>query len=130
MTTTFPTAENPWRNEARSMLALAWPMILTNLAQVAMTATDVAMIGRLGPDVLAAGALGSNLYFAPLICGLGLAYATAPMMAAELGRKRHSVRDIRRTVRQGMWLSALISIPIWVLLWEWCRDLACHGPAT
>ncbi|EBU7498230.1 MATE family efflux transporter, partial [Salmonella enterica subsp. enterica serovar Typhi] len=72
------------------MLALAWPMILTNLAQVAMTATDVAIIGRLGPDSLAAGALGSNLYFAPLILGLGLAYATSPMIAAELGRKKHS----------------------------------------
>ncbi|MCO5063849.1 MAG: MATE family efflux transporter [Rhizobiaceae bacterium] len=100
------------------MLALAWPMILTNLAQVAMTATDVAIIGRLGPDALAAGALGSNLYFAALICGLGLAYATAPMMAAELGRKRHSVRDVRRTVRQGLWLSVLVSIPLWIVLWN------------
>lgn len=100
------------------MLALAWPMILTNLAQVAMTATDVAMIGRLGSDSLAAGALGSNLYFAPLILGLGLTYATAPMIAAELGRKKHSVRDVRRTVRQGLWLSVLASIPIWILLWN------------
>ena len=69
------------------MLALAWPMILTNLAQAAMTATDVMIIGRLGGEALAAGALGSNLYFAPLIFGLGLAYATQPMMAAELGRR-------------------------------------------
>ncbi len=109
------------------MLSLAWPMILTNLAQVAMTATDVAIIGRLGPDSLAAGALGSNLYFAPLIFGLGLAYATAPMMAAELGRNRHSVRDIRRTVRQGFWLSALICIPIWVLLWNGAAILRAMG---
>lgn len=107
-----------WLGEAKAMLALAWPMILTNLAQVAMTATDVAMIGRLGSDSLAAGALGSNLYFAPLILGLGLTYATAPMIAAELGRKKHSVRDVRRTVRQGLWLSVLASIPIWILLWN------------
>ena len=100
------------------MLALAWPMILTNLAQTAMTATDVMIIGRLGPDLLAAGALGSNLYFAPLIFGLGLMYATSPMMAAELGRKRHSVRDVRRTVRQGLWLAVIISVPIWILLWN------------
>ncbi len=100
------------------MLALGWPMVLTNLAQAAMTATDVMIIGRLGAEALAAGALGSNLYFAPLIFGLGLAYATSPMMATELGRKRHSVRDVRRTVRQGLWLSALVSIPIWLLLWN------------
>ncbi|MCO5082051.1 MAG: MATE family efflux transporter [Rhizobiaceae bacterium] len=109
---------NPWRQETKAMLALAWPMVLTNLAQAAMTATDVMIIGRLGAEALAAGALGSNLYFAPLIFGLGLAYATAPMMATELGRRPHSVRDVRRTVRQGLWLSALVSIPIWVLLWN------------
>jgi MATE family multidrug resistance protein len=111
-------AANPWREEARAMLVLAWPMILTNLAQTAMTATDVMIIGRLGADALAAGALGSNLYFAPLIFGLGLMYATSPMMAAERGRKRHSVRDIRRTVRQGLWLAVLVVIPIWILLWN------------
>ncbi|MEO5326220.1 MATE family efflux transporter [Mesorhizobium sp. CC13] len=109
---------NPWRGELRAMLALAWPMVLTNLAQTAMTATDVMMIGRLGPDSLAAGALGSNLYFAPLIFGLGLMYATSPMMAAELGRMRHSVRDVRRTVRQGLWLAVIVVIPIWILLWN------------
>ncbi|MCX8572353.1 MULTISPECIES: MATE family efflux transporter [Hyphomicrobiales] len=109
---------SPWRDELRAMLALAWPMILTNLAQSAMTATDVMIIGRLGPEALAAGALGSNLYFAPLVFGLGLMYATSPMMAAELGRKRHSVRDVRRTVRQGLWMALVIVVPIWVLLWN------------
>ena len=110
--------ESLWRGEIRAMLALSWPMVLTNLAQVAMTATDVMMIGRLGADMLAAGALGSNLYFAPLILGLGLVYAASPMMATELGRKRHSVRDIRRTVRQGLWLAILGAIPIWIILWN------------
>lgn len=93
-------------------------MILTNLGQTAMTATDVMMMGRLGAETLAAGTLGSNLYFAPLIFGLGLMLATSPMIATELGRKRHSVRDIRRTVRQGLWLAVMAAIPIWLLLWH------------
>ena len=90
--------ENLWRSEIKAMVALAWPMVLTNLGQTAMTATDVMMMGLLGPKTLAAGALGSNLYFMLMIFGLGLMLATSPMMATELGRKRHSVRDIRRTV--------------------------------
>ncbi|MER8499507.1 MATE family efflux transporter [Mesorhizobium sp. M0204] len=110
--------ENLWRREIRAMLALAWPMVLTNLGQTAMTATDVMMMGRLGPDTLASGALGANLYFMPLIFGLGLMLATSPMMATELGRHRHSVRDLRRTVRQGLWLAILICLPIWALLWH------------
>ena len=60
-------------------------------------------MGWLGPDALAAGALGTNLYFAFLIFGIGLVTATAPMIAQELGRNRHSVREVRRTVRQGLW---------------------------
>jgi len=119
--------ENLWRQEIRATVALAWPMVLTNLGQTAMTATDVMMMGRLGPDTLAAGALGSNLYFMMLIFGLGLMLATSPMMATELGRHRHSVRDLRRTVRQGLWLAILVSIPMWVFLWQGEKVLLAMG---
>ncbi|WP_048647996.1 MATE family efflux transporter [Nitratireductor soli] len=109
---------NPWIAEVRATLALAWPMVLTNLAQIAMTTTDVMMMGRLGPQALAAGTLGYNLYFAPLIFGLGLLLAASPMMASALGRKLHAVRDVRRTVRQALWLAVAVSIPIWLILWQ------------
>jgi len=46
-----------WRREIRSMAALAWPIVLTNLAQNAMQTTDVLMMGWLGPEALAAGTL-------------------------------------------------------------------------
>lgn len=99
-------------------MALSWPMVLTNLAQTAMTVTDVMILGRVNADTLAAGALGTNLYFAPMIFGLGLTLATMPMMAHAIGRNRHSVRDLRRTVRQGFWIAAFVSMPIWLLLWH------------
>ncbi len=118
MDTAARATETPWRDEIRAMLQLSWPMILTNLGQTAMTATDVLMMGRLGADALAAGSLGSNLYFLPLIFGLGLMLAASPMMASELGRKRHSVRDVRRTVRQGLWIAVMTTVPIWFFLWN------------
>lgn len=102
----------------RATLRLSWPIVLTNLAQTAMTATDVMLMGRLSAQALAAGALGANLYFMPLIFGLGFMLATQPMMAAELGRRKHSVRDIRRTVRQGLWVAILVCLPVWALLWN------------
>jgi len=44
-----------WRGNFVATLQLAWPMVLTNLAQTAMIVTDVVFIGRLGPQSLARG---------------------------------------------------------------------------
>jgi MATE family multidrug resistance protein len=114
-------------SEARATLALAWPMVLTNLGQTAMTATDVMLMGRLGPEALAAGTLGSNIYFALMMFGFGLVSAVAPMAAAALGNRRHSVREVRRTVRQGLWASLFVSIPIWLMLWNTEQILLAMG---
>lgn len=107
-----------WGREMRATFALAWPIVLTNLAQTAMPTTDVILIGRLGPDALAAAALATNLYFAFLFFGIGVVTATAPMIARELGRNRHSVRDVRRSFRQGLWLAVAVSVPVWAVLWH------------
>lgn len=100
------------------MLALGWPIILTNLAQIAIGTTDTLMMGWLGPRELAAGTLGANLFFAVLILGMGLAMATSPLLAQTLGRARHSVRECRRITRQGLWLSLMFAVPCWALLWH------------
>jgi len=107
-----------WKVETRAMIALAWPLILTNLAQVAIGLTATLMMGWLGPETLAAGALGTNLYMAVYVIGLGLVTATAPLLAQTLGRGRHSLRDCRRTVHQGMWLAVLLCLPAWAIMWN------------
>ena len=71
-----------WLGEFRATLTLGWPLVLTNLAQIALTTTDVIVLGRVGASALAAGTLGVNLYFAILIFGIGVVTATSPMMAA------------------------------------------------
>src|SRR3712207_4889868 len=121
------TERTAWMAELRATLALGWPLILTNLAQNALMTSDVILMGWMGSDALAAGALGTNLYFAFLIFGIGLVNATSPMIAEELGRKRHSVREVRRTVRQGLWASVTVAIPIWIVAWNGERILLAIG---
>jgi multidrug resistance protein, MATE family len=120
MATTLAPAEptSAWRDEAGATLALAWPLILTNLSMALIGATDVVMVGWLGPTQLAAASLGFNLCMACAIFSMGLVTATAPMMASQRGRMPHSVRDIRRTFRQGLWTGLAIMIPVWLLLWN------------
>lgn len=107
-----------WREELGSTLALAWPLILSNLTMQVINATDIVLMGWLGPRQLAAAALGLNLTWAFTLLAMGLVTASSPMMATALGAKLHSVRDVRRTFRQSLWLIAIILVPLWILLWN------------
>lgn len=113
-----PPPARLWRREAVATAALAGPLILTNLAQSAINATDVVLLGWLGARELAASSIGLNLYLIFLIFGMGLVMAASPIMAQELGARRHSVREVRRTVRQAMWAAVTITLPTWVILWN------------
>lgn len=113
-----PHPPTGWAAEIRATLALTWPLVLTNLGQIAIGTTDTLMMGWLGPGELAAGTLGANLYFAVFIFGLGLVQATAPMFAQGFGRKRHAVRESRRILRQGLWAALAFCLPVWALLWR------------
>ena len=110
--------QHPWRHELRVTLALAWPLILSNLTMALIGATDVLMLGWLGARELAGATLGFNLAMTAAIFCMGLITASAPMMATEIGRMQHSVRDVRRTFRQAMWAAFAVLIPFWILLWN------------
>jgi multidrug resistance protein, MATE family len=112
------TPAKPWRDEIRATASLAWPLILTNVSQSLIQATDVLLLGWVGARTLAAAQLGVNLYVAFLIFGIGLVMAASPMMAKQLGIRSNSVRDVRRTVRQALWAATAITIPVWLILWH------------
>jgi multidrug resistance protein, MATE family len=107
-----------WFDELRWTLALAWPLILANLTQQAIQATDVLLMGRLGATQLAAATLALNLTWTLSIFLLGLITASSPMMATALGRRSNAVRDVRRTFRAGLWLVAMVMPPYWLLMWH------------
>jgi len=114
------TAESigEWRAEVRSTLALAWPLILANLTQQLIQATDILLMGRLGASQLAAATLALNLTFTFNLLLLGLTVASSPMMATALGQRFNAVRDVRRTFRAGLWLLIFTLPPYWLLLWH------------
>jgi MATE family multidrug resistance protein len=91
-------------------LRLAVPLMLTQLGQIAMITTDLAMIGRLGEDAVAAAALAHTVYFVSFTFGLGLTSAVSPLAAQAFGAG--DVRLIRRSLRVGLWVALLISLPM------------------
>jgi MATE family multidrug resistance protein len=117
--TALPKADRrAWLDELRATLTLAWPLMLANLTQQIIQATDVLLMGRLGATQLAAATLALNLTFTFNIFLLGLITASAPMMATALGQRSNAVRDVRRTFRAGLWLILLAMPPYWLLLWH------------
>jgi MATE family multidrug resistance protein len=107
-----------WRAEVKATLSLAWPLILANLTQQLIQATDILLMGRLGATQLAAATLALNLTFTFNLLMLGLLIASSPMMATALGQRFNAVRDVRRTFRAGLWLLVLMLPPYWLLLWH------------
>jgi multidrug resistance protein, MATE family len=101
-----PSLSTPgWGQELRATLGLAVPLAATNLLQMLIHAVDVIFIARLGDQPLAASSLAIAIFGLTVWAMTGLVGACAPLIAAERGRRLHSVREIRRTVRMGMWVA-------------------------
>jgi MATE family multidrug resistance protein len=102
----------PWAVEARALAALGLPLVLTQLAQMAMPTTDILMLGALGREPLAAAALGASTYMLAFLIGLGPASAVAPMIAQIVGANPSDNARTRIAFRMGLWAILLLSAPL------------------
>lgn len=105
-------------SELKASIKLGSPLILTNLAQVALLTTNLIFIGRLGKTELAAGSLAASLYHAFMIFSLGLVSATIPMLATSLGKSRNNFAEIQKIIRHGFLTAFIICLPFLVVLWN------------
>lgn len=97
-------------DELKTTLRLAAPLVGANLLQTAVFALDVVFVARLGPQALAASSLSVALFGLLMWSLTGLVGAASPLIAAELGRRAHAVREVRRTVRMAGWVGLLTSL--------------------
>ena len=104
------------RDELRALVRLAGPLVGANLLQMAVAAVDVIFVARLGTVELAAATLGVFLFNLLMYSMIGLTSAAAPLMAAELGRRKHAVREVRRSFRMAMWVGAAGSVIVILIL--------------
>jgi MATE family multidrug resistance protein len=110
--------QRPALTEARANVRLAWPLILTNLAQLGLTTTDLVLIGRFGANELAGAALAIALYQAMMLFSMGTISAVLPLLARELGQRDPKPQDVRRIVQQGFWSAGILVAIIWLFLWQ------------
>ncbi len=100
--------------DLRATLALALPLVATQLTQMSMSFVDVVMVGRLGTAAMAAAVVGSTVYMTTMMVCLGVIVAVQPIVAQATGAGKPE--DASRATRQGLWLGVLLGVPIVVLL--------------
>ena len=97
------------RAEVRATLALATPLAVANLAQMAMGVTNTVMVGRLGAVPLAAAGLGGMLFFTLGVMLQGIPFAVAPLAAHALGAGDRAAAG--RIAGTGLVLAMLLALP-------------------
>ncbi|MFJ9639332.1 MATE family efflux transporter [Streptomyces sp. NPDC101178] len=112
--------------DSRALGVLAIPLILTQLAQVALTTTDTVMMGLLGTTELAAGGLAIVIFNQIRTMCVGLCTAVGNQIAAAAARaektegdatsEEDSHSEVRAIVRAGLAVATLAGITGAILL--------------
>ncbi|HTB97374.1 MAG TPA: MATE family efflux transporter [Terracidiphilus sp.] len=103
-----------WRRELRAMVALAVPVVLSELGWVAQGVVDNIMVGRLGPAAIGAVSLGNAIYYTPSLFGIGLLLGLDTLVSQAYGRNDHD--ECHRWLAQGVYLACIVTVPIMILL--------------
>jgi MATE family multidrug resistance protein len=108
--------KNPeWKLELRAMVALAVPVVLSELGWMAQGVVDTIMVGRLGPAAIGAVALGNAVCYTPSLFGIGLLLGLDTLVAQAYGRKDYD--GCHRWLAQGLYLAAIVTPVVMVSVW-------------
>ncbi len=105
-----------WIAEARELLKLSGPLILTQLAQMAIGTTDTLMLARFSNVALAGAMLGNTMFYFCWLLGSGPSSAVSPMIAHILGANPDDRDHARVVVRMGFWSVLMVGLPLVLFL--------------
>lgn len=102
--------------EAKQLLVLAIPVILSQTSQTAMGFVDTTMAGSVSATDMAAVAIGTSIWLPVILFALGILMAITPTVAHFAGSgRRNKVGD---HVQQGLWLATFLSIFVIAIIWN------------
>jgi len=104
------------KNDLLPLLKLAIPFALTGLLQSSVFFFETVFLAHVSPDVLAAGSLATWLFGTIAVIFFGILSAINILVAFNHGAK--NTLAISYIVRDGLLLSVLLVVPIFLLLWN------------
>lgn len=93
----------PFGGEIRALLAIAWPMLIAQTAQMGTGVVDTIMAGRYDPMDLAAIAIGYNIWVPVYLFFIGVMLGSTTIIAQDFGAGR--LQKIRDSLPQSLWLA-------------------------
>src|SRR3989442_15159278 len=112
----------------RSILNLAWPVIIANFREVLAGTIDLVMVGRLGVADIAALGSGVNLIFFATTVMIGVSSGTIALVARSIGAKNRDEAD--HFLLQSLLAGVLLSIPVVLVGGFFPRHIACPFSPT
>jgi len=102
------------QKEAGMTLKIGLPVIIAQLLQMSMNFVDTVMAGNLSAEDLAAVAVGGAVFIPFMMLAAGILMAITPIVAQLVGGR--NLDEIGANVRQGLWLSLILAVPIFFLI--------------
>ena len=108
------TVQAGWRRELRAMVALAVPVVLSELGWMAQGVVDTIMVGKLGPAAIGAVAVGNAVYYVPSLFGIGVLLGLDTLVSHAYGRRDHDA--CHHWLAQGVYLACIATPPLMLLV--------------
>src|SRR6202051_1625243 len=109
-----PPTHPDWSMELRAMVALAVPVVLSELGWMAQGVVDTIMVGKLGPAAIGAVAVGNAVFYTPSLFGIGLLLGLDTLVSHAFGRRDHDA--CHHWLAQGVFLACIVSPPIMLII--------------
>lgn len=97
-----------FRNIARELFRLGWPMFIGQLAVMSNGLIDTVMAGRYSTLDLAAVGIGASIYASVFVTMMGVLLALSPVVAQLYGAEKYD--KIGEEVRQTGWLTLILAV--------------------
>ncbi len=75
------------KTHTRETLLLAWPIVITQVGHIVTGIVDNIFLGQLGTTEQASGILSNSLFVLVLVFGIGMSYATTPLVTSAYEKK-------------------------------------------
>lgn len=103
------------RTEARKLLSLSIPVMVTQAGTMLLGVVDTVMVGQYQSEALGAASLGHLWTMGTMIFGLGIIFGMDPIVSQAHGRGDPAT--MARTLQRGVVLAMVLSLPIGCLWW-------------